>query len=316
MLRGLLLTLALVCLSFATNAQSTNQSGDPSGSAQKTHPSPHHQSAPAVSLELQNSVDGISAAITAASNKPEAPEEKQRAEKDLQAQLDMATAAKKMFWVGIAEAAITFTGVMLVLATLIYTKQTAEAARDAVKETQKATEVTKAQISAYMKIEHAEFFMAAHTGVGYGIHPLVTIKAKNSGNSQAIAFRWKIRTIYQYDDAAGDIRGNTGFPPEQWGIAVASGETVEQRSHELPSFLNEQDVAALQKRPFTALFEIEIVYRNIFGVEFSDKSVFGGVISNPSPTISATPLRRVPVTLEDIILQTAITDQLRKAKIS
>jgi len=60
--------------------------------------------------------------LEAANNKKTPADETERAKQDLAAQLAMARSADRMIYVGLAETFVTFFGVMLALATLIYTK--------------------------------------------------------------------------------------------------------------------------------------------------------------------------------------------------
>jgi hypothetical protein len=128
-------------------------------------------------------MDSVRAAIESAGNKTETPEEKHRAEQDLAAQLVMAKAARQMFWVGVAENVITLAGVLLVLATLIYTRHAAKAAQAAVTEAKEATkaarEIGEAQVRAYLHCEGAKFFIL--TGGIFSCHP----KIRNTGQSPA-----------------------------------------------------------------------------------------------------------------------------------
>jgi hypothetical protein len=122
------IALGLILTGSAYAKDVVQRQGGSTGTKQ-TQSHPQGETQRPIAPSLQDSVNGISAAIKAAGNKTETPEEKQSSKENLEAQLDMSKSARKMFWVGVAETSITFVGVMLILATLIYTKQAAEAAR-------------------------------------------------------------------------------------------------------------------------------------------------------------------------------------------
>jgi hypothetical protein len=139
--------IAVVGLISAVGAQQAHETQGKAPRSAVARQTPQTQPQPTVPLTLQNSVDGIRAALEAANKKQDTSEEKRKSEEDRQAQLSMARSAQQMFYVGLAETIITFIGVMLVLATLLYTKQAAEAARDAVGEAKRAADLANAELT-------------------------------------------------------------------------------------------------------------------------------------------------------------------------
>lgn len=175
--------LAVIGLTLSAHAQSVDfkPTSEPSA-AQSTKPKP--AALLAVPTPVQDSLNRIGAALEAANSKPQSLSEKEHAQKDLDAQNEMAKWAKRVFFVAITEAGITFTGVMLLLATLIYTKRAAEAARDA---------VTKANDTMEQAERHAQQQLRAYVFsfertvqiVDQGNAIKCWIKFRNSGQTPA-----------------------------------------------------------------------------------------------------------------------------------
>jgi hypothetical protein len=186
--------VAVIGLISAALAQQPIKTQSNAPGAAVANSAPQGQPQPTIPQTLQDGLNRISTALESAADKKETPEEKRRAEQDLNAQLVMATAAKKMFLVGVTETAITFIGVMLVLATMIYTKRAATAARDAVNEAERATktarDVGEAQIRAYLTCEGATFevdenWLICHPKIkNYGQSPASKVKVKASLSSR------------------------------------------------------------------------------------------------------------------------------------
>lgn len=172
--------LAVVGLILA--AQQAAQAQGRQGSATQSQRAPQAQSQPTVVPALQDSLNRIGTALEAQNKKGEASEDKRKAEEDRQAQFSMAQSARQMFIVGMAEAAITFAGVMLVLATLIYTRHAAKAAQAAVTEAKEATKATReigeAQVRAYLTTQDSKFSVGA---TYFDCYPTF----RNSGQSPA-----------------------------------------------------------------------------------------------------------------------------------
>lgn len=163
-------------------AQQAAQAQGSHGGATQPKRTPQTQAQPTVAPALQDSLNRIGTALEAANNKSESAQEAERAKQNLDAQIVMARSANRMFYVGLGELVITFAGVMLVLATLLYTKKAAEAARDAVVETEKATkaarDIGEAQVRAYLSVETSAMRILAGT---LNCWP----KFKNTGQSPA-----------------------------------------------------------------------------------------------------------------------------------
>jgi hypothetical protein len=150
-----------LAIAAGANAQSVIKPNIGTSSAAQSHAAQQTESNSAISSPLQDGLNRIGSALETANNQKPLREETERAKQDLDAQLRMARSADRMFWVGLTETVITFFGVMLVLATLLYTKKAADAANAAVVEARKATEVSRdigqAQIRAYLSCEDSRF---------------------------------------------------------------------------------------------------------------------------------------------------------------
>lgn len=159
------IALGLTLLAAFANAQPANRdSGRPASTTQRAS-APQAKPAPSPPVTIQSVDERIAAALKAQEAKQETSEEKKRADADLKAQQDMAGWARVMAYIGGAEAGITFCGVLLVLATLIYTKRAAEAARDAVTEAQEATKAaneTIAQAERHANIQLRAYIFGEH----------------------------------------------------------------------------------------------------------------------------------------------------------
>jgi hypothetical protein len=123
-----ILAVVGLVLAAGADAQQASKTHGSQPSAAKSQPAPQQQPQPSVPPSLQHSLDRIGTALESANNKQTPQDETDRAKQDLAAQLRMADDADAMFHVGLAETVITFIGVLLVLGTLIYTR---DAARDA-----------------------------------------------------------------------------------------------------------------------------------------------------------------------------------------
>jgi hypothetical protein len=135
---------AIIGLAFAlanaANAQPVDRNASHYGPAHERQANPPPDSAePAPPPTIQGILQRIARTLEVANNKPEPPEGRDRAQRDLTAQEDMARWARFMLYVGGTETFVTFLGVLLVGATLIYTRNAVEAARDQVAEAAKAT---------------------------------------------------------------------------------------------------------------------------------------------------------------------------------
>ncbi len=306
--------IAVVVLTASlAHAQGVGNDAESKPRATRSASQPKPDAPPSIPVSVQNDIKSIARALEAANNKPEPEAEKRRAEQDLKAQKDMATWALGMLLASGADILLTGVGIFLIWRTLVHTKDAAKAARDAVTAQEIANSVTKAQISADMKIDTAEFYIVPHKGAGYGDHPQVVIKSSNSGNSRANAFRWNVRVLYHHDEET-EIRGNTDIPPEPWGIVVAAGESIEQRTNCLPAFLTEKEKAAVAEGSLNVFMEIEIAYGNIFGETVRDKSTFAATIYKERDLLGRITLRRVPISLDEMVAQMALTEKIWKSR--
>lgn len=121
--------LAVVGLTLAAGAyaQSIRQAPSPQARPTQSQDTPATQPQPAIPPALQDGLNRIGAALEAANRKGESEQDKRDARENLEAQRSMSKAAEKTLWIIGTETFITFVGVLLVLATLYYTRKTLHA---------------------------------------------------------------------------------------------------------------------------------------------------------------------------------------------
>ena len=195
-------------------------------------------------------MDRIGVALEAANNKTESAEERTRADGDLKAQQSMANAANVMIYVGSAEALITLAGVLLVLATLIYTKKAAGAAIASAEAAQKTVasmeDTARRQLRAYLMVQGEG---VKYWGDKGGTHVTAKIRVHNNGQTPAknvsAAHEVKLFDKVPDSDFTGEALGKTetdttidpgrtrsftaasaGAIPQSPAVASAEGLTV------------------------------------------------------------------------------------------
>ncbi|TGV90029.1 hypothetical protein EN801_020445 [Mesorhizobium sp. M00.F.Ca.ET.158.01.1.1] len=136
---GLLLA-GVLPLTNGAYAQPTNENGSSQQSSPDKQELPNQSGKPVAPPSLKDILQSIANAIEAGNDKPQSAEERANAQRDLAAQEDMAKWAKYMLIIGLAEAVITATGVVLVWRTLLHTRDAAIHAGKAVKEARNAIE--------------------------------------------------------------------------------------------------------------------------------------------------------------------------------
>jgi hypothetical protein len=222
-------------------------------------------------------LDRIGRALEAPHDKPESQDEKRRADENLAAQWQMVRWAKWMFVIGGAETVITLVGVILVLVTLIYSKQAAIAARDAVIEAQKATKVARdvgeAQVRAYISVKSANIYFGGDTGI-----PFVQITAINTGQSPARNFIWaaKIRYFSEFEEelVSGDIEGWLKQP----GIDIHAGTEATPLYVDHTFALIEQRAKWTREQDKTGIsVVVHFAWTDVFGFTLVDQASFQGV---------------------------------------
>jgi hypothetical protein len=113
---------------------------------------------------VQDALQRIAGALEAQKDKQETADERDRADRDLNAQETMANWSRYVVFIAGLEALITLAGVFLVWRTLVHTRAAAEAARDAVTEAKTATaqakrqtdgaeDASKRELRAYLSVE-------------------------------------------------------------------------------------------------------------------------------------------------------------------
>jgi hypothetical protein len=148
--------IAVVGLTLPVHAQSVGNQSAHKPSATQGAPKPKADAPPAISVAVQDDIKRIARALETANDKPESAAEKSRAEQDLQAQKDMVTWARGMFWAGVAELLLTVAGVLLIWRTLRASwaaareaKRAADAAHTALEDSRISSEQ---QLRAYVNV--------------------------------------------------------------------------------------------------------------------------------------------------------------------
>lgn len=112
---------------------------------------------------VQDALDGIARAVKSLKDNPEADAEKRRAERDLQAQEDMAKWAERLLWATVASLLLTVAGITLIWRTLVHTKRAADAGDKMVVQ---AISSTKAAVDAANAADAtAKIMMAVETPI-------------------------------------------------------------------------------------------------------------------------------------------------------
>jgi hypothetical protein len=181
----LALAFCLAIISGIACGQPIDGNSGGNGGAGHPYRQPTEEQQPIRRGAVEGVLERISRAIDTANEQANAPDEQKRAERDLHAQEQMAKWAKYMLYIAGGEIIVTLTGVVLVLFTLIYTRDAARAARDAVDETRR---IGEAQTRAYVSIEGSEV-----SNFGNGVRPSVTTVIKNTG--QTPAYDLKVHTM-------------------------------------------------------------------------------------------------------------------------
>jgi len=231
---------------------------------------------PSAMPSLEDGLNRIGSALEAANNKQASRDEENRAKQDLDAQLRMADSAGRMFWVGLAETGITLLGVMLVLATLIYTKRAAEAARDAVSEAEKATkasrEIGEAQVRAYLHITSAtvDFFNGLDK-------PAFQAKVVNTGQSPAQNAVCGVQVQYLPQETGGLSSLAVG-----WRNAVGKAVPIGSEGVTIP--VESEPVTFKAKNIDEAIpgiigVRLMVAYRDVFDKQWEQDAYFVGIVS-------------------------------------
>jgi len=239
-----ILAVVGLILSGQVNAQAVGNDARGQPSASQGQPKPKADPPPAVSAAVQNDIHRIAGALESANDEQASAGERQRAQQNLDDQNRMAFWASAMFWVGLAEAVITACGVFLVYWTLVHTRRAANAARDAVAEAARATEVaSKALIASNRAWVKPEIGLGSPLIIypddnETGASVSVSFRLKNIGNAPAIEIglhAWLLThasgepTIVQLRGLCDEVKKkprNTGltlFPDEQFPADLGLG---------------------------------------------------------------------------------------------
>jgi hypothetical protein len=166
---------------LASSAWAEPPDGQPRSDAttQNTQQKPPAGTQPGFLPTVQDALQRIARSLETANAKEETPEERDTAKRDLDAQETMAWWSRAVAYVAGFEAFITAIGVALVGFTLKYTRDAAEAARDAVDEAIKATaaankQATNAEVAserelrAYLSVEPVGVYVLIGTDEAIG----------------------------------------------------------------------------------------------------------------------------------------------------
>ena len=124
----------------AVQAKPVQQAPSANANAKEGHSQPQSSAQPLPLAGIHHNADRTAKPLKSNNAGDRRTKEDERAQEDLDAQKQMATAASNAVIVGGIEAFITFIGVLLVGWTLYHTKRAADAARDAAKEAKRASD--------------------------------------------------------------------------------------------------------------------------------------------------------------------------------
>ena len=187
----------------------------------------------------------------------------------------MAQSARQMFIVGIVEAAITLAGVILVLATLLYTKRAAIAAESAVVETRR---IGEAQVRAYLAIKSVKFVFMGQTDP----LPMVQITVVNTGQSPAQNFEWLPTIEYQTE------RGAVFEPFDEAHYSGVGTDIGASRKHKAKFFGTLPLVTTISRHmemPEAVCIRVQVHYRwtDVFGNKFTEYRTYMGMAEKGLP---------------------------------
>jgi hypothetical protein len=223
--RGLIAVALTIGLGLMTaGSAQPQQRTDTNGNAQQTQIQIAPQPKPVVPSVIQNDIDRIAHALEAANNKQPTTDEKQRTERDLEAEENIAKWGMWLVFVGGFEALITAAGVFLVWRTLRASWAAAAAAEKAVTETRR---IGEAQVRAYLSIQTVRVQFRNDWLPGEAF-PSVEIGASNSGQSPARYFLWR-PTIQYISGTERRQRGLGMVWAEAPGASIPTNETYPSR---------------------------------------------------------------------------------------
>ncbi|HET9534625.1 MAG TPA: hypothetical protein VFP43_04675, partial [Mesorhizobium sp.] len=107
-----------------------------------------------------------------------------------------------------------------------------------------------------------------------------------------------MKTVYVYNGAEGTLYGNDGFSPENWGFDIAAQESVVKSSHDLSSYLREEDQAAFEAADLHMFVTLRTVFSDVFGNEVSATHHYAAFFSGGALNVFV-PLRQWPIGAEE-----------------
>lgn len=198
-----------------------NASGQPAASQSQQKPAREAEPKPAPTV--QDLLQRIAGALEAANSKTESADEREHAQRDLDAQEGMAKWAKYMLWAGGADVVLTVVGIVLIWRTLVHTRKAAESAKDMVDEAVKTTaaaidaanaattaneiarEMGQRQMRAYVSLEKMTI-----TVFEVGKPVQIDVELKNSGQTPAKQLRGITEYFHCVDQGSLKIRFQKG----------------------------------------------------------------------------------------------------------
>lgn len=260
---GILFIATLAIVSFlqcAAGVAHAKPIGDDAGGepgAEQGSPVPPDGQKPKYTTPIQDLLGRIASAVEAEKDKPEPAEERDRAQRDLAAQENMALWAMAMFWTAAAQVALGFLGVFLIWRTLVHTRRAADAAHGAVDEARKATaaadETVKQAVEAN-RIAESNFINDSRPWLDFtitiigppkniamvGILFPAVVEITNYGRTPAINTNFRIHAwpnnshvmMPQFDERAAHIDAiYSRIADNSSGAPVFPGQTVTRRSN-------------------------------------------------------------------------------------
>lgn len=217
---------------------------------------------------------GIKAAIrdlVAEIGAPESAEEKQRGDRDLQAQEDMAYWAKWMFLATLGTIVIAGVGIYYVRKTLMESRR-----------------IGQAQVRAYIGIKSADIYFTSELAI-----PIVEITAVNTGQSPTTEFSWALELQY-HADGEGVLR----CPPEgidRPDIDIGATEAPKLMPAITRKFALVEQIAKWKHEPEKVGVSVIIHFRwrDVFGETWEDQASFFGIGQTRDAKINRTEIHHI-----------------------
>ncbi len=153
---------------------------------------PKQDSKPIDLSPIEDQLKGITRAIESSQHDPYAEQDRERADRDLDAQDRMAFWARLLFYATVASLFLTAAGLFLIYRTLVHTRRAADFASDMVQEAKLTTKAAQDSIAETKRVGEAQVraYLTAHdvvVNIDHQDHKVsVAYTVTNNGNSPAL----------------------------------------------------------------------------------------------------------------------------------